>query len=122
LHALGQRLAELRRQSGLTQAKLARGAEVTALTVWRIEKSRRRTRATTLGRMATTLVGAGLASDPDDLAAELIGLAGPASSRAQHEDVPITATSARYPRRGPPSTSSLAERGPSADLNTRGTA
>lgn len=75
LEALGRRLSELRRAAGLSRAALARAAELSSPTVGRLEAGTRRTRASTLARLAGALAG------PDEapaLVAELAALAGPA--------------------------------------------
>jgi transcriptional regulator with XRE-family HTH domain len=71
LEALGARLAAGRRSRRLSQSALAADAELSVSTVQRIEAGTRRTRRTTLERIAAAL------GDPE-LADELPRLAGPA--------------------------------------------
>ncbi len=71
LHACGARLAELRRDAGLSQRKLATAAELAPSTVERVEAGTRRTRRSTLDRIAGAL-------NRPEAAAELADLAGPA--------------------------------------------
>lgn len=93
LAAMGRRLAELRRAACLTQAQLGAVAGVTDDTIGRIERGQRRTRRSTLGRIATGLA----VPDPVATADELAAVAGPglapestyidrlARRRARHE-------------------------------------
>jgi transcriptional regulator with XRE-family HTH domain len=76
LHTLGTELRSLRRTAGLTQRELAEGACLTRSHVERIEAGVRRTRRSTLERMAATLTVA--EPDPEHLADALAELAGPA--------------------------------------------
>jgi transcriptional regulator with XRE-family HTH domain len=71
LLALGSRLRELRRDRGLTQAQLANAADLSRRHVERLEAGNRRTRESTLARIAAAL------GDPS-LENELVALAGPA--------------------------------------------
>jgi transcriptional regulator with XRE-family HTH domain len=71
LEALGARLAAVRRDRGLAQDTLAEAAELSTSGIRRIEAGTRRTRRSTLDRIAAAL------GDPD-LGDELAGLAGPA--------------------------------------------
>jgi transcriptional regulator with XRE-family HTH domain len=71
LLALGIRLRELRRDSGLTQAQLAEAAELSCRHIERLEAGNRRTRRSTLARIAAAL------GDPL-LGNQLADLAGPA--------------------------------------------
>jgi transcriptional regulator with XRE-family HTH domain len=71
LAALGIRLRDRRRRKGLTQAQLAAASELSLRHLERIETGSRRTRRSTLSRIATAL------GDPS-LEKELAALAGPA--------------------------------------------
>ena len=71
LSALGNRLRELRRDRGLTQAQLAVAADLSRRHVERLEAGTRRTRRSTLSRIAEALGGPSLEN-------ELVTLAGPA--------------------------------------------
>jgi transcriptional regulator with XRE-family HTH domain len=71
LIAVANRLREVRRSRGLTQAELAVAAELSRRHVERLEAGNRRTRRSTLSRIAEAL------GDPS-LEDELVGLAGPA--------------------------------------------
>lgn len=79
LEALGRRLRELRRRTGLSQAALARAAQLNGATISRVEAGTRRTRRSTLERIASALV-AELPDlgDADRLTDDLAALAGPA--------------------------------------------
>ena len=74
LEALGSRLADLRRSAGLSQVRLATRAELAPSTIERLEAGTRRTRRSTLGRIARAL-------ELPDAAGELVDLAGPAWTR-----------------------------------------
>jgi transcriptional regulator with XRE-family HTH domain len=70
LEALGSRLADLRRSAGLSQARLATRGELAPSTIERLEAGTRRTRRSTLERIARAL-------ELPDAAGELVDLAGP---------------------------------------------
>lgn len=80
LEALGARLRELRRgRAGLSQERLAERAELSAGTIGRIEAGTRRTRFSTLERIAAALTDADPSlGESESLAVSLAGLAGPA--------------------------------------------
>ena len=71
LETLGERLASLRRDQCLTQVALAQMAELSTSSIARIEAGTRRTRRSTLDRIATAL-------GHPELADELERVAGPA--------------------------------------------
>ena len=78
LESFGAALRELRGNVGLTQARLAELAQASASTIGKIEAGTRRTRRSTLGRIATALVGLHPdLGDADELADDLAVLAGP---------------------------------------------
>jgi transcriptional regulator with XRE-family HTH domain len=76
LAALGERLRELREWAGLSQRLLGEAAELSADQVSRIERGRRRTRRSTLARLAGALAAHG--RDGDQVLAELLELVGSA--------------------------------------------
>jgi transcriptional regulator with XRE-family HTH domain len=79
LERLGQGLSILRRSVGLTQRNLAIGASLDPSTVHRIEVGRRRTRASTLARIAQVLVDAAPdVGHVDEVTSFLVMLAGSA--------------------------------------------
>src|SRR6266576_3057441 len=81
LRALGRRVAELRRAAGLSQAGLARCAELHRATVWRIERGERRTRRSTLERIVAAL------GEPAEVVDDLVAAAGDAlAPESQHAD------------------------------------
>jgi transcriptional regulator with XRE-family HTH domain len=88
LETLGARLAAVRRDRGLTQDTLAEAAELSTSGIHRIEAGTRRTRRSTLDRIAAAL------GDPE-LAAELAGLAGPALAPESLYGEPIARRRAR---------------------------
>jgi transcriptional regulator with XRE-family HTH domain len=80
LVALGCRVRELRARAELTQAKLAELAKLSVSTVGRIEAGARRTRRSTLGRIAAVVAPRADPSlgESEPLADSLAGLGGPA--------------------------------------------
>lgn len=78
LGTLGYRLQQARLTAGLSQLELAGGAQLHVDTVSRIERGVRRTRRSTLHRIAAALVASGLDVDVEGLVDELVVLAGPA--------------------------------------------
>jgi transcriptional regulator with XRE-family HTH domain len=79
LERLGHLLKGLRKAAGMTQRELARNAELSSWMVSQIELGTRRTRRSTLQRIARAIVGADPnASTEDDLTEQLAGAAGAA--------------------------------------------
>ena len=79
LERLGRLLKRLRQAAGMTQRDLARNAELSAWMVSQIELGTRRTRQSTLRRIARAIVGADPnVSTEDELTEELTGAAGEA--------------------------------------------
>jgi transcriptional regulator with XRE-family HTH domain len=79
LVALGCSVRALRARAELTQAKLAELAELSVSTVSRIEAGARRTRRSTLGRIAAVVARTDPSlGEPEPLADSLAGLGGPA--------------------------------------------
>lgn len=82
LQALGDQLREWRRAAGLSRERLGWVAGISAVTIWRIETARQRTRPSTLARLTRTLTEAKPElGDPEALAARLVALAGPALAK-----------------------------------------
>lgn len=76
LEALGRRLLELREGAGLSRAALAFVSELSNSHLGSLERATRRTRASTLERIASALTEDG--EEGEALRAELVSLAGPA--------------------------------------------
>jgi len=93
LEALGTRLAELRVAVGVSQATLAERAELARSTVERIEGGTRRTRRSTLERIAEAL-------DRSGATEELVALVGPALAPESAYADRIEGRRARRRRRG----------------------
>lgn len=77
LDRLAALLASTRRTAGLSQRRLAAAVGVSRQTVYRLESGRRRTRRSTLGRVAAVLAPR-IGHDPKQLADLLARSAGPA--------------------------------------------
>jgi transcriptional regulator with XRE-family HTH domain len=86
LEGLGVRIAELPAAIGVSQATLAERAELARTTVERIEGGTRRTRRSTLERIAEAL-------DRSDATEELVALVGPALAPESAYARPHRATS-----------------------------
>jgi transcriptional regulator with XRE-family HTH domain len=85
LEALGARLRELRERAGLSRPALAEKAQLGKTQIELIERGGRRTRRSTLDRLAVALTIGN--SNPDELANELASLAGPAlATESDHAD------------------------------------
>jgi transcriptional regulator with XRE-family HTH domain len=105
LERLGAALRAYRQEAGLSAARLARAAEVHPSTVERIEAAMRRTRRSTLRRMAAALASAHPTLDPGRVAADLIAAGGsaiaPESRYAERIARRRTRRAIRLRRRGP---------------------
>ncbi len=75
---LGQLLSELRRASGLSQRETAVAAQVSPRHLRRLERGERRTRLSTLERLAGALAGPGTLDRGEHLLRVLLQAAGPA--------------------------------------------
>lgn len=78
LKRFGTALRAIRQAAGIRAQDLAARSEVSRVTLWRIEAGKRRTRESTIDRIAGALVGlAPWMGDPVAVADNLIDLAGP---------------------------------------------
>jgi transcriptional regulator with XRE-family HTH domain len=79
LEGLGARVRQLRNAAGLTQGELARLSHLSLFQVWAIEHACRRTRRSTLARIAGAIVSVDPAyTDAEKLTEQLATAAGPA--------------------------------------------
>lgn len=85
---LGRLLRELRTAAGLSQARLAKQAQLSSWTIGVLEHGSRRTRRSTLERIARALVKADSAlGDPEELTERLAAAGGPAiASESAYRD------------------------------------
>lgn len=101
LEGLGSRLRGLRRAVGFSQAELARRAELSPWMVRALERGARRTRRSTLERVAQALASAPQPPAPaPDVAGELVALAGPALAPESPYRARVERRRARRRRKG----------------------